>query len=79
MKKNLSLLILFTVIYLSGCKGINKNNYDLLNEILSTINAESGNIFFTEDLMTKTSSKKYYIEFIVNNCEMIENGGADRN
>jgi hypothetical protein len=77
MKKNLSLLILFTVIYLSGCKGINKNNYDLLNEILSTINAESGNIFFTEDLMTKTSSKKYYIEFIVNNCEMIENGGAD--
>ena len=76
MKKNLSILIIFTVIYLSGCKGINKNNYELLNEILSTINAKSGNIFFTEDLMTENSSKKYYVEFIVNNCEMI-NDGAD--
>lgn len=77
MKKNLSILIIFTAIYLSGCKGINKNNYNLLNEILSTINAESGNIFFTEDLMTEDSSKKYYVEFIVNNCDMVENGDGD--
>jgi hypothetical protein len=77
MKKLKLNIILILIICLTGCQGINKNNYDLLNQILSTINAESGKIFFTEELITKTKEKKYFVEFIVNNCEIIDNGGGE--
>ena len=77
MKKNISILIIFIAIYLSGCQGINKNNYDLLNEILSTINAESGEIFFTKEIIKVSLEEKYYVEFIVNNCDIIESGDGD--
>ncbi len=77
MKKLKLNLILIIIICLTGCQGINKNNYDLLNEILSTINAESGKIFFTEELITKTDKKKYFVEFILNNCEIVDNGGGE--
>lgn len=70
-------LKLIIIICLTGCQGINKNNYDLLNEILSKINAESGKIFFTEELITKTEEKKHFVKFIVNNCKIIDNGGGE--
>jgi hypothetical protein len=77
MKRTISIILLFISFYFTGCQGINKNNTDLLHEILSNINAESGKIFFTKQTIKKTHEERYFVEFIVNNCDIIEKGDGD--
>ena len=46
-------------------------------ETLEAISATSGSDVYTKETIKVSLEEKYYVEFIVNNCDMIEDGGGD--
>ena len=59
-----------------SCENLNKRNITQANEILSEVAADSGGIYFTTDELEKNNDRKYFIELLVKNSDLIEIQGT---
>lgn len=71
MKTKLWNLLLIALLF--SCEA--KQLYDtkpVAEAIVAEVMGSSGNIYFTVDKLAKSTSKKYFVEFNINDCELVK-------
>ncbi len=77
MKLRLFYSLVFTVLSITACDSLSKENFDVAEDIISVIKSDTGKLVFQKVLTENNPEKKYYVELTINNSKLIDIEQAD--